>query len=210
MSFNLKTIASAAILTLATTSFMSVASAPANAHQPGWKHSHWHGHHGHSNWKKRRHWRRHHQHRSNRVVVQRGNVGGGGGISSTFGGQIIGAILGGAIGTQVGKGSGRTAAIIGGAVVGAILGGRVGQQMEAADRRRSQTVLETAPTGRSVNWKNPDTGAQYKVTPTKTYRTASGQACRDYTTWVFIDGYEEQVHGTACRTADGRWVPTNG
>lgn len=213
MSIKLKFLASAALLTLATASFMTVTSTSADAHQPGWKRGHWIAHHTHSDRRRHRHAHRHHRHahrhhRPARPVVQHSNVGSGT-INPTLGGQIIGAILGGVVGTQVGKGRGRTAAILGGAVVGAILGGRVGQRMEEADRRRSQTVLESAPTGRSVNWKNPDTGAQYKVTPTRTYRTASGQDCRDYTTWVFIDGYEEQVHGTACRNANGQWVPAN-
>ena len=70
--------------------------------------------------------------------------------------------------------------------------------------------METAPTGRSVNWQNPDNGNQYTVTPTRTYRTASNGDCRDYDAWVFIGGYERKVTGTACRTPDGAWQQVQG
>jgi len=47
-------------------------------------------------------------------------------------GAIGGAIAGGALGTQVGSGSGRTAATIGGAVVGGVVGHQVEQRMRGA------------------------------------------------------------------------------
>ena len=50
------------------------------------------------------------------------------------GGTVLGAIVGGALGNQVGKGDGRKAATI----VGALAGGAVGHDVEK-DRRRSQT-----------------------------------------------------------------------
>ncbi|MGB0672125.1 MAG: RT0821/Lpp0805 family surface protein [Rhodospirillales bacterium] len=127
-------------------------------------------------------------------------------ISNTTGGTIIGAILGAVAGTQIGKGSGRTAAILGGAVIGGILGNKVGQNMDRNDLTTFNNTLESAPTGRSVSWVNPDSGNRYDVTPTRTYRTRDGRDCRDYTTWAVIDGYEEEVTGTACRQSDGTWV----
>lgn len=50
------------------------------------------------------------------------------------GGTVLGAIVGGALGNQVGKGDGRKAATI----VGALAGGAVGHDVEK-DRRRSRT-----------------------------------------------------------------------
>jgi surface antigen len=126
-------------------------------------------------------------------------------ISPTFGGAIVGALLGGLGGSQIGKGSGRTAAIVGGIAAGAVIGGYVGSSMEASDEARVQQTLETGRTGKTVIWQNPDTGNRYEVTPTRTYRTADRRDCREYTTWVFLDGYEEQVTGTACRMPDGTW-----
>jgi len=133
----------------------------------------------------------------------------GTGISNETGGRLIGAVLGAVVGSQFGKGKGKLVAVAGGTLVGALIGGEIGSRMDANDRARSQQVLESVPTGKTVNWVNPDTGASYEMTPTNTYRDANNVDCRDYTTWVFIDGYEEQVHGTACRAADGTWLPMN-
>jgi surface antigen len=127
-------------------------------------------------------------------------------VSPTFGGGLIGAVLGAALGTQFGKGNGKTAAIVTGGLVGAVLGGNIGASMAESDRLRSQRALETTPTSTPVAWRNPDSGSTYRVTPTKTYQTASGQYCRDYSTWAFIDGYEEEVKSTACRTPEGTWI----
>ena len=77
--------------------------------------------------------------------------------------------------------------------------------MDRADHARVQNTLETTPTGRSVKWSNPDNGNEYTVTPTRTYRTSGNVDCRDYDAWVFIDGFEQKVTGTACRKADGTW-----
>jgi len=126
-------------------------------------------------------------------------------IDPSKGGTILGAIFGAAAGTQVGKGKGRAVAILGGAVLGAVLGGEVGRSMEESDRARTQRVLETTPTGQSTAWQNPDTGSRYKVVPTNTYKTGSNVDCRDFTTWAVIDGYEEEIKGTACRQPDGTW-----
>ena len=123
-------------------------------------------------------------------------------------GGLLGAALGGLAGSQIGKGDGRTAAIIGGVVLGGLVGGSIGDTMDRVDQAQTSRVLETSPTGTAVSWVNPDTGANYTVTPTQTYRL-NGQDCRDFTTWGVIDGYEEQLHGTACRTDDGRWASIN-
>jgi surface antigen len=130
-------------------------------------------------------------------------------LNNETGGRLIGAVLGAVVGSQFGKGKGKLVAVAGGAIVGSLIGGEIGSRMDDNDRARSQRVLETAPTGRTVRWVNPDTDVAYEMTPTQTYRNANGIDCREYTTWVFIDGYEEQVRGTACRTADGTWLPTN-
>ncbi len=126
-------------------------------------------------------------------------------FDKVMGGRIIGALLGGAAGTQFGKGRGRTVAIVGGAIIGAVIGGEVGKSMQKSDQNQASHVLENVPTGQTVTWRNPDTGRDYEMTPTKTYRTSSNLPCREYSTWVFVDGFEEQVTGRACRTPDGRW-----
>jgi len=129
-------------------------------------------------------------------------------ISPSVGGAILGAVIGGLGGSQIGKGSGRTAAIIGGIAAGAVIGGSIGKSMEAADAARVQQTLETTRTGQTVVWQNPQTGNRYEMTPTRTYRSNS-RDCREYTSWVLIGGYEEQVSGTACRMPDGSWQRQN-
>jgi surface antigen len=73
-----------------------------------------------------------------------------------------------------------------------------------------QHALETAPVGRSVTWKNPDSGNVYTVKPTKTYyssspSSSSEQPCREYITNAVIGGKSQQIYGKACRQADGSW-----
>ena len=120
-------------------------------------------------------------------------------------GQVVGGAAGAAAGTQVGGGSGRTIATIGGAIVGAVVGGAVGSRMDDDDRQRTGMALENAETGRSTQWVNPDTGNGYEVTPTSTHQSDTGQPCRQFTMQAVIDGQNETVNGTACRTADGTW-----
>jgi surface antigen len=119
-------------------------------------------------------------------------------------GTVIGGVLGGVLGAQVGGGHGRTAAIIAGTLAGAAIGGSVGQSMDVNDRRRVAETLEGVRTGVPATWRNPDTGVQYSVTPTRTYETAGGP-CREFTTHAIIGGKRETVYGTACRQPDGSW-----
>jgi surface antigen len=124
------------------------------------------------------------------------------------GGMIIGGILGGVLGNQVGSGSGRTAATVIGAMIGTTIGGNVGRSMDKTDRLKVSHSLETVRTGVETSWKNPDTGYQYRVVPTRTYERAEGP-CREYTLDASIGGKNEQIYGTACRQADGSWKVKN-
>jgi len=54
-------------------------------------------------------------------------------------------------------------------------------------------------------WRDPRSAAEPSVKPTAEYRTKSGEYCREISTWVWIGGYEEKLHGTACRMPDGSW-----
>ena len=119
-------------------------------------------------------------------------------------GAVAGGVLGGVLGAQVGGGRGQTVAIVAGTLAGAYLGSRIGKSMDEKDRMKAAQALETAPTGAPTSWRNPDTGATYTVTPTRTYQTASGP-CREFTTKGVIDGKSEDVKGTACRQPDGSW-----
>lgn len=119
-------------------------------------------------------------------------------------GTVAGGVVGGLIGSQFGGGAGKVAAAAGGAVVGAFIGNQIGKTMDRLDRLEMQRALETAPTGQSVGWQNPDTGNRYTVVPTRTYYNDQ-QACREYTTRAIIGGKTQEVHGHACRQNDGAW-----
>lgn len=123
-------------------------------------------------------------------------------------GQLIGGIAGGVLGAQVGDGSGRTAAIVAGTLLGAYLGGELARYMDDNDRLRANRALEYTPSNQTSSWQNPDTGYRYDVTPQRTYYE-DGTPCREYSTRAWIDGREERVYGTACRSGDGTWVASN-
>jgi len=120
-------------------------------------------------------------------------------------GTMTGGVVGGLLGSQFGGGSGKVAAAAGGALLGAYLGGNIGRTMDRQDRIEMQRALESAPTGKSVRWKNPDSGNRYSVKPTRTYYR-NKQPCREYITHVTIAGKKgQQAYGKACRQADGSW-----
>ena len=119
-------------------------------------------------------------------------------------GMIIGGVLGGVLGSRVGGGDGRTAAIIIGTLIGASVGGAVGRSMDDTDRLKTAHALETVRTGIPSSWRNPDTGYEYTVVPTRTYETTAGP-CREFTIDAVIGARQEEVVGTACRQNDGSW-----
>ncbi len=123
-------------------------------------------------------------------------------------GTVVGGVLGGVLGSQVGGGDGRTAATIAGSLAGAFIGGAIGRSMDETDRLKVARTLETERTGSSAHWRNPDSGNQYTVTPTRTYETA-GTPCREYVVDGTVGGRKEKIYGTACRQADGTWRTAN-
>lgn len=123
-------------------------------------------------------------------------------------GTVAGGVVGGLLGSQFGGGSGRVAAAAGGALIGAFLGGNIGRTMDKVDRMEMQKTLETAPVGRAVTWRNPDSGYTYTVKPTRTYYT-NQQPCREYVTHALIGGRSQQIYGKACRQSDGSWRVVN-
>jgi len=119
-------------------------------------------------------------------------------------GAVSGAVVGGVVGSTIGGGTGRTVAIVAGTVAGAVIGGKIGQKMDEADKLKAAQALESTPTGQNTTWTNPDTGAQYTMTPTRTYEASTGP-CRDFTVDAKVDGKPEKVQGSACRQEDGTW-----
>ncbi|HUD50033.1 hypothetical protein, partial [Parvibaculum sp.] len=107
---------------------------------------------------------------------------------------------GGLIGADRGNG-------VGGAIIGALIGGSIGRMIDMSDQACIGQVLEYAPSNQPVYWE--DSGAQYQVVPLRTYEADGGRYCREYQTYVYIGGREEQAYGTACRQPDGSWQAMN-
>tara|TARA_R110000868_G_scaffold64985_7_gene195039 strand:- start:4363 stop:4845 length:483 start_codon:yes stop_codon:yes gene_type:complete len=129
------------------------------------------------------------------------------------GGTLVGAAAGGLLGSQFGGGTGKIAATALGVLAGAWLGNEVGASLDNADkaamRQSSQYALEATKTGHTSNWSNPDSGNSGSVTPTKTYKTAEGEYCREYQQTVTVGGKTQDAYGTACRQPDGTWKVRN-
>lgn len=133
----------------------------------------------------------------------------GGEINKQDVGTIAGAIGGGVIGHNIGKGSGQTVATIAGTLLGAGIGNSIGASLDRADlaayNSASQRAMENSPSGQALPWKNPESGNYGTVTPYEPYKTASGQYCREYNQTIVIGGKKQSGHGTACREPDGTW-----
>ncbi len=129
--------------------------------------------------------------------------------SKENGGTLVGAALGGLVGSKVGRGRGQLAAVAIGAVTGAFLGRSVGQSLDRVDRlfarRAVSHGLEHKSSGETTSWSNPDSGNRGTITPVRTYQELSGRYCREYQQTVTVGGRTEQAHGTACRQPDGSW-----
>jgi surface antigen len=123
-------------------------------------------------------------------------------------GMVIGGVLGGVLGAQVGHGDGRTTAIILGTLAGTAIGGAVGRSMAETDKLKTAHALENVRTGVPSAWKNPDTGNEYVVVPTRGFDGPTGP-CRDYTVDAMVAGSKDKIFGTACRQPDGSWQARN-
>ena len=137
------------------------------------------------------------------VALVAGSLGGC--ATNEEAGALAGAVVGGLLGSQIGEGHGRDLATAAGFLVGAVVGAGIGRNMDRTDALHAREVLENNRTGDLSEWDNPDTGAHVAMKPTRTYRTARGQYCREYQTDVDIGGKKERGYGTACRQPDGSW-----
>ncbi len=124
-------------------------------------------------------------------------------------GGLGGATVGGLIAAAAGGGG---AGIAAGVIGGALLGGLVGNLLDDRDKKMAadsaHRALESAPSGQTVAWNNPDSGHSGTVTPVRTYQSG-GTYCREYQQSVTIDGKQERSYGTACRQPDGSWKIAN-
>jgi len=124
------------------------------------------------------------------------------------GGTILGALAGGLIGSQIGKGSGNTAAIIAGTMVGGMIGNSIGRGLDEEAKKQAYGAQSLAlKSGRQTQWKAPS-GSYGFVEPGPVYAENS-RTCRSYTHKIYINGRPETGNGTACRASDGTWDIVN-
>ena len=121
----------------------------------------------------------------------------------------IGAAGGATVGGLIAAAASANPAAIAASVVGGLLvGGLVGNLLDDRDKRlqaeAAHKALETAPTGQSVGWKNPDSGRYGSIVPGPAY-DSNGLQCRQYTHTIYIDGRPQVAKGNACRNPDGTW-----
>ena len=120
-------------------------------------------------------------------------------------GGLLGGAAGGLLGAQFGSGKGQLAAVAAGTLLGFLAGNRIGSSMDAADQTCMTQSLEHAEDGQNIVWDNPDSGARYQITPTRTIEVAENRYCREYTSTATIGGKTETTYGRACRQPDGAW-----
>jgi surface antigen len=129
-------------------------------------------------------------------------------VNKQASGTLVGAVAGGVIGNQFGKGTGNVLATGAGILIGGIVGSEIGRYMDEADRKAAQEAeyiaLETGQSGQATPWRNPDNGHYGMVVPSKPYKRGT-QDCRDYTHTIYIDGQPQTMRGVACRNPDGSW-----
>jgi surface antigen len=142
------------------------------------------------------------------VILALAGCSGEGGVAKQDAGLAVGAVAGGILGNQIGKGGGRVAATAIGAVIGGIVGSEIGRSMDQQDRMLAQQAefeaFERGQSGSVRQWRNPDSGHYGEVIPTRPYKRGP-QDCRDFTHKIYIDGQAQAMKGTACRNADGTW-----
>lgn len=118
-------------------------------------------------------------------------------------GTIVGAIAGGIIGNQFGRGGGRVAATAGGVILGGMVGNAIAGDIDCDDRPYAFRVYDqgfAGPIGQRYEWRHGNAYGYF--TPTRQYVDA-GYTCRDFEEGVWRNG-EWHVHtGSACLYDDG-------
>ncbi|MEI9886826.1 MAG: RT0821/Lpp0805 family surface protein [Rhizomicrobium sp.] len=122
---------------------------------------------------------------------------------NTAAGTILGAIAGGAIGNQIGHGSG--GATFAGVILGGLAGNSLARDVDCNDRRVALTSYSAGFEGRigeRHDWRN---GSNYgSFTPVREY-SRDGNTCRDFREASTRRGQGSSRNGTACRHTDGNW-----
>lgn len=93
-----------------------------------------------------------------------GNAQGQDALTKENVGKAIGAVTGALIGSQIGGGKGKLAAVAVGTLAGYWVGGKIGRSLSERDRAGIASTTEQAlATGEPQAWRNPETGVYTQV-----------------------------------------------
>ncbi|MDX9689703.1 MAG: glycine zipper 2TM domain-containing protein [Proteobacteria bacterium] len=129
------------------------------------------------------------------------------GNKETFG-TLGGAAVGGLLGSNIGKGSGRLAATAAGVVLGGWLGNEIGSSLDTADRSAMNQATYraySAPIGQQITWNNPQSGNAGTIVPVRDGYANDGAYCREFQQTITVGGQKQQAYGRACQQPDGSW-----
>ena len=124
------------------------------------------------------------------------------------GATLIGAGLGGLLGSQFGSGGGALAMTAVGTLAGAAIGNSIGKRMDEADHQRMREAEQrayAAPINETSVWNNPNSGHSGTITPVRDGRSQNGQYCREFQSEITVGGQREKGYGRACQQPDGSW-----
>ena len=124
-------------------------------------------------------------------------------------GALLGAGVGALAGSQIGDGRGQLVAVAAGTLLGTLIGSEIGKSLDKADlaymHQTQQQAFETAPSGTSTAWQNPDSGNSGAIVPQPAVQQTDGTYCREFQQTVTVGGNTETAYGQACRQPDGQW-----
>ncbi len=123
-------------------------------------------------------------------------------------GTLGGAAVGGLLGSQIGKGSGRLVATGAGVLLGGWLGNEIGASLDKADRTyatQAESRAYAAPIGQQITWNNPESGNSGTIVPTRDGYASNGAYCREFQQTIVVGGQKQQGYGKACQQPDGSW-----
>lgn len=117
---------------------------------------------------------------------------------------VLGGIIGGTIGAEVGDDGREAVAIIIGAAAGALIGNKIGRELDEADRSCFGHALEIAEPGQVVTWTNSETGVEYEMALGRG-AAEHGNSCRRYMLLGTVGSTRSFRQGVACQTKPGVW-----
>jgi len=111
---------------------------------------------------------------------------------------VVGATIGGLIGTQVDRGASAPFANV----------DAISRHLNDEDKRRMQEAGARAyegPLGQTVTWRNDASGHSGSITAKSEHKRATGDLCREFEAQVLAGTHKETGYGIACHQADGSW-----